>query len=156
VEFARVIVIAGQEVACPANGSDSGRSPEINVNEPARFGRTDVLRRWRGKPSTFLHNAGLTLEVGNVLRGDCIQTIDSTSPVQSQNSPSTQVAQTVVPVSKYWESVSNCRQQGSSQTRLEGVESALKVCSADGRLGIVQGCRVARETPNEWGQSLRD
>src|SRR4051794_15438006 len=36
------------------------------------------------------------------------------------------------------------------------IESALKVCGADGHLGIVQGCRVAREMPNQRERSLRD
>ena len=32
----------------------------------------------------------------------------------------------------------------------------MKVCRADRRLGIVQGCRVAREMPDEGRRSLRD
>jgi hypothetical protein len=101
MNLARVVVIAGQEIAGAANGSDSSWSPEVDVNEFSRFSRTDVLCRWRGESSTLSHDARLAFEIGDVLRGDCIETINPTSPVQSHNSSSTQVAQTVVPISKY-------------------------------------------------------
>jgi hypothetical protein len=64
----------------PTNGSDGYWSPEVNVDEFTWLGCTDVLRRRRRKPRAFPQDAGLTLEVGNVLRGDCIETIDSTKP----------------------------------------------------------------------------
>jgi hypothetical protein len=101
VYLARVVVIAGEEIACTANGSDSGRSPEVDVDEFTWFGGTDILCGRRREPGSLPHDAGLAFEVGDIRRGDCMETINSTSPVQSHNSSSTQVAQAVVPISKY-------------------------------------------------------
>jgi hypothetical protein len=57
VDFPRVVIIASQEIARAANESDSGRSPEVNVDELGGFSRTDVLCRWRRESSTFSHDA---------------------------------------------------------------------------------------------------
>jgi hypothetical protein len=78
------------------NESNSCRSLEVDVDEFTRFGY--ILRWWRRERSALSHDARLAFEVGNVLRGDCIETINSTSPVQSHDSSNTQVVQTV---SKY-------------------------------------------------------
>ena len=53
MDFPRIVVIAGQEISCAANGSDSGRSPEVDVDEFPRFGCANVLGRWRWKTGAF-------------------------------------------------------------------------------------------------------
>jgi hypothetical protein len=101
VDLPGIVVIAGQEVASTANGCDGGRSPEVDVDEFPRFGCANVFSRWRRKTSTLPHDARLAFEIVNVMRGDCMETINSTSSVQSHHSSSTHVAQAVVPISKY-------------------------------------------------------